>query len=64
MMNAPSSMLGLYVGSQHDPDESRRMLPDEALRILEDVTKKDVVSIANRILTAPSSRYAILNKER
>jgi len=63
MMNAPSTMLGYYVGSQHDPDESRRMLPDETLRVLDGVTKKDVVAVANRVLTMPSSRYAILNKE-
>lgn len=63
LMNNPGSALGYYVRTQHDPDESKRILPDEAIKILEGVTKKDVVAVANKILSRPSSRYSIFNIE-
>jgi len=63
MLNAPSTMMGYYINAMHEPDESKRIFPNEALELLRDVSREDVISIANEILTRPSSRYAILNKE-
>ena len=62
MMNSPSSVLAYHVGALHFP-EKQRIFPEENLKLLEETSKDDVVTMARKILTLPHSRYAIMNKE-